>query len=241
MRWHTKSFWIKGVVLLVIVAGAWWISFSIWRHHRNNAIESAWMQYVMATGFQHILGHRVDRDPSAELHIVMGNGPLITSDQYGNTTTIEHATGYADASGNVVIEPRFHGGGQFSEGLAWATEGKGIGYINSAGEWAIKPQFYDARSFHDGRARIRELRDDGYGVSGYIDPRGRIVIPIEYDSATDFFCGYALVGEETFLSSIWTSLTGHLEGLGSRHANLSIIDVEGREVDPEQLLKELKK
>jgi len=73
--------------------------------------------------------------------------------------------GYIDETGKWVIEPRFAGTGEFSQGLAAVLDhvggfGKsgGFGYIDRTGRYVIEPKYSEAESFRDGLARVR-LRD----------------------------------------------------------------------------------
>lgn len=92
---------------------------------------------------------------------------------------IDQNYGYADKTGNVVIEPRFDRVGMFSEGLApvaidakygyfdkpgqWVYDQsfkKGLfvdakyGYIDKSGEWVIEPRFKEADAFSEGLAPV---------------------------------------------------------------------------------------
>ncbi len=52
---------------------------------------------------------------------------------------------------------------------------KGAGFIDSQGKIAIKPQFDDAGDFHEGLAAVKI-----HGLTGYIDPAGKMVIQPAY-------------------------------------------------------------
>ncbi len=85
-------------------------------------------------------------------------------------------TGFLNAQGEVVIEPRFQQASAFSDGLACARQGGLYGYIDKRGEWAIRPQFRYARSFSEGLAGVR-LGEKGWG---FIDRDGKVVIPARF-------------------------------------------------------------
>ncbi len=80
--------------------------------------------------------------------------------------------GYLNAKGEVVIEPKFHVGSAFSEGLAIACKDKLLGFIDKRGEWVIPPRFEYASEFSDGLAGV-SLGKDGWG---FIDRTGKVVI-----------------------------------------------------------------
>jgi WG repeat protein len=86
--------------------------------------------------------------------------------------------GFIDAQGQVVIQPKFVGAKNFSEGLAAvAIRSAGDktlwGYIDRQGNWIIQPQFESASSFDGGLAAVN---CDPYGRScaAYVDKAGQI-------------------------------------------------------------------
>ena len=98
--------------------------------------------------------------------------------------------GYIDASGKVVIEPKYAEVGKFSEEMAAvkpAADGK-WGYIDSTGNLTIPAQFDMAREFSQGFAAVR---------SGnkwqFIDKTGKIADSAKFDHAYSFSDGLALV------------------------------------------------
>lgn len=62
--------------------------------------------------------------------------------------------GYCDASGNVVIEPRYDGAKPFHEGLAAVCRNSLWGYIDKNGKTVIPLRYYDADSFRGGKAFV---------------------------------------------------------------------------------------
>ena len=62
--------------------------------------------------------------------------------------------GFADATGAVAIEPKFHFARQFSEGLAAVREKDTYGYIDEKGNYVIAPQYEMAESFSSGVAVV---------------------------------------------------------------------------------------
>ena len=96
--------------------------------------------------------------------------------------------GYIDKEGNMIIEPKFDGGFEFSDGLAEfiSQDGK-YGYINKKGEVVIEPTFYYGGGFEDGIApvflELNEFRDKPYS---YIDKTGQVVVNTNYLYVTSF-------------------------------------------------------
>jgi hypothetical protein len=78
--------------------------------------------------------------------------------------------GYKNASGQVVIKPRFHMANDFlPEGIAAVTDDRGWGYIDTKGRVVIRPFVFDNGPdyFREGLARF-ELR----GKFGFFDKKG---------------------------------------------------------------------
>ena len=76
-----------------------------------------------------------------------------------------------------------------SEGLALAEDNGLLGWVNDQGKPAFPFRKYDeAHAFSNGRARIQVD-----GMYGFLDPTGKLVVPIQYEDATDFDHGLALV------------------------------------------------
>jgi len=98
-------------------------------------------------------------------------------------------------------------------GLLWATclhaqelipyrSGELWGYCTPDKKIVIEPQFEFASWFYEGLARVANHCDyDCYDVYdgkwGYIDTKGNIVIPIEYDDGFDFVKGFTYVRKDT--------------------------------------------
>ncbi|EDO9033655.1 WG repeat-containing protein [Campylobacter coli] len=96
---------------------------------------------------------------------------------------------FLDKNGEFVIEPKFDGVGNFSEGLAAVGLNGKWGFIDKNGEFAIKPKFDDIWDFREGLARV-ELN----GKYGFMDKNGKIVIEPKFDSIGSFREGLAKVG-----------------------------------------------
>jgi hypothetical protein len=100
-------------------------------------------------------------------------------------------TGYVDTTGKYVIPPRFPWGGDFSDGLAPASdETSKWGYVNPKGAFVIAPRFFVASEFSEGLAMVAMDDDDGNQKIGFIDTLGQFRIPLKFvfpDSATTKF------------------------------------------------------
>ena len=128
--------------------------------------------------------------------------------------------GFVDREGRVVIEPQYDSVTSFSEGLAgfevgrtevsagnnitWTCPGR-RGFIDHSGNVVIPAEWIDACPFHDGFAVVctggtmkpnailgdRELLSNR--KYGYLDRTGRLLIPGEFDLASSFSGGRAVV------------------------------------------------
>jgi hypothetical protein len=126
--------------------------------------------------------------------------------------SIEGKWGYIDSDGKVVIEPQFLKANSFSEGLAVVAvagtskedlvfERKYQGFIGPDGKFVIPPkppteaqkvkdfETYSYSDFHEGLARIHI--NDASGMDGFIDRAGKIVVPLKFDTMSDFSEGLA--------------------------------------------------
>ena len=102
--------------------------------------------------------------------------------------------GYKNASGQVLITPRFTVAQAFSpEGIAAVVDETGWAYINEKGETVIRPFVVDNGPdyFREGLARFRT--DNKFG---FFDRRGKIIISAQFDFALPFHEGLAAICTE---------------------------------------------
>lgn len=102
--------------------------------------------------------------------------------------------GLIDTQGNVVVPIEYRQVSDFSEGYASVKryDGNGIAIINTRGEF-ITPYLYIDNiysGFQNGLAHVTRSRK-----SGFINPKGDVVIPFKYDSARYFSSGLAPVSK----------------------------------------------
>lgn len=127
---------------------------------------------------------------------------------------VEGKTGFIDRTGKIVIEPKFDGVYEFSEGFAAAYIGKGQfdeGYIDETGAIAIEPKFNIASKFSEGLAWVgidpnrkpykigtltlytsQSSHSFDYNI-GFIDKTGKWLTEPVYTFARDFSEGLAAV------------------------------------------------
>jgi hypothetical protein len=128
---------------------------------------------------------------------------------------VNRTWGFVDRAGKVVISPQFQGAGRFSGGLArielWDRVDCGGG--GSAAEFYTKDNAPLYAYQLGGINAHTACAPRGAGF-GYIDQRGRVVIPPSFPVAQDFSEGAALVG------FAWS------------FAGFGFIDTTGKEISP---------
>ena len=124
----------------------------------------------------------------------------------------------------IVIQPRFAGVGNFSEGVAAAMPyipigNRRAGFIDQRGRWAIRPRYLGVQEFRDGVAAVIRR-----GYHGVIDRNGRTVIPFEHDNLFYIDDGLFWVMRRYEMPDIWWSSRLHFEE--------GLLCVSGREIAP---------
>lgn len=88
--------------------------------------------------------------------------------------------GYIDASGSIVIPPKFDEAFAFNDGLAIVRNGSRFGWIDHSGEFVIPASYDKAQPFSDGLACVLVYDKGGYG---YIDRKGKWAIEPQFNYA----------------------------------------------------------
>ena len=106
--------------------------------------------------------------------------------------------GFVNPKGKLVVEADYDQVQSFSGKLAAVQKGGAPGdketwfYIKPDGEKAFEKKFAWAGSFHEGMARV-QTEDRITGKFGYINLKGEMIIPANFDEASDFRGGRAQV------------------------------------------------
>ncbi|PSQ82279.1 MAG: hypothetical protein BRD40_02940 [Bacteroidetes bacterium QS_1_65_9] len=103
------------------------------------------------------------------------------------------AWGYIDASGEIVIEPRFEAVEPFSDGLARVTIDGRTAFIDSTGAVVLRPDVSDAGVFSEGLAPASPSDTERWG---YIDTTGTFTIDPQFARAYEFSNGRAAVNKD---------------------------------------------
>ena len=119
--------------------------------------------------------------------------------------------GYIDKTGNQVIALQYKDAESFSDGMAIVSLKDKYGFIDKDGNELIPCQYSAANSFSEGLAAVniggkwRDAPDEISAMTGrkqtmivggkwgYIDTKGNIVIPLQYEYAEPFKDGKAKV------------------------------------------------
>lgn len=103
----------------------------------------------------------------------------------------DHKIGYLNYTGELVIPIQYNDGTTFVEGLAIVLSGETLKLIDTKGKQKHKT-YDDIWHFNHGLARILQN-----GKFGFINNRGKEIIPPKYDRAKSFRHKIAIVGKES--------------------------------------------
>ena len=89
--------------------------------------------------------------------------------------------GFKDASGKVIIAPKYDLAYPIDEGMAAVRLNGKYGYVNQNGKEIISPKYDNTWKFIGGYAAVRLG-----GRYGFIDQNGNEVVPIIYEEANNY-------------------------------------------------------
>jgi hypothetical protein len=103
-------------------------------------------------------------------------------------------SGVINASGYFIVKPKYDTINPFSEGRAVVNDPHGFKVIDESGkEITDKAYSIIIGEYKEGRVRAVETNEHGQYLHGYLNKRGKEVIPITYETASDFVQGKAVV------------------------------------------------
>lgn len=118
--------------------------------------------------------------------------------------------GYINTRNQTVIPPKYTGAGEFANGYAavctgdWQSGTVLWGFIDTTGKEVVTPQFLYMESFTpEGRALIWVQRGDEV-VNGFVNTRGEVFIPDNYEICSGFSDGLALIRQNGLFGYINT-------------------------------------
>jgi len=140
-------------------------------------------QYVVVNSFANKLALVSIKDKLKNVYIDRrGNVAVSVKEDWGVTLPfteglapvfVKGKWGFIDTTGKLVVEPKFDGVKNFSNGLALVTVGRGfdtlVGYIDSTGKLVVPFKYKTGTDFSNGRALVSP---DASGQSKLIDKQG---------------------------------------------------------------------
>lgn len=105
----------------------------------------------------------------------------------------EYRSGLINQSGQFVVEPKYGTITTFSEGRAEVTDDQGFKVIDEQGTVLTAKPYSFIGMYEEGRAQAASNDAQGNYRYGYLDLQGKEVIPLQYESGTDFKQGKAIV------------------------------------------------
>ncbi|MGL4799495.1 MAG: WG repeat-containing protein [Cellulosilyticaceae bacterium] len=100
--------------------------------------------------------------------------------------------GILDTKGKEVLAPTYGSISPFKEGRAVFVEGDKMGVLDTKGRPISDKRYSFIQDYAEGMAVVGKY-EDGKSLYGYMDLNGNEVIPIQYEEASDFQDGKALV------------------------------------------------
>jgi hypothetical protein len=103
-------------------------------------------------------------------------------------------SGIIDEKGYFIVKPKYDTIQPFLEGRSVVNDHAGFKVIDESGkEITEKAYALIDPEYKEGRVEAVEIDKDGNYLYGYLNKRGKVVIPVIYESASDFTEGRALV------------------------------------------------
>lgn len=109
--------------------------------------------------------------------------------------------GYKNMNGDIVFQPRFKDGGEFSDGYAYVKVMSKYGYIDNSGDIVIKPRFDSARNFSENLAGVQLSNST---LWAFINKEGKVMIQPKYDEISEFnegLCAVEMNGKWGYINS----------------------------------------
>ncbi len=94
---------------------------------------------------------------------------------------------FINKKGEYITPYKFIDAYSFSEGLAWARQKDTLGYIDKTGRYVLMLDSMLGYKFHKGMAVVSNHE---YKM-GFINRKGKVVIPLKFDEVADFSDGLA--------------------------------------------------
>ncbi|WHY01649.1 WG repeat-containing protein [Neobacillus sp. DY30] len=106
---------------------------------------------------------------------------------------LNNLTGIINNEGYLIVKPKYETISPFSEGRATAIDDKGFKVLDESGKEITSKAYSFIGDYKEGRAVVASTNENGEYLYGYLNKRGNEVIPLSFESASDFQDGKALV------------------------------------------------
>lgn len=94
---------------------------------------------------------------------------------------------------DYVVTPKYDLIYPFSEGRTQVVDEKGYRVIDEQGKVLTKKSYSFIGKYSESRAVVANSMEDGSYLYGYLDEKGKEIIPLQYEVAQDFYHGKAVV------------------------------------------------
>ncbi|MBX3101661.1 MAG: WG repeat-containing protein [Bacteroidetes bacterium] len=98
--------------------------------------------------------------------------------------------GYLGTDGKWAVQPQFQLAFPHSEGLALVRDGEKLMFVDKTGKAVLRTDWQFAMHFSEGLVAVGKTPK---GKRGFINPEGRVVVPLKYDKVKPFHNGLAMV------------------------------------------------
>lgn len=106
---------------------------------------------------------------------------------------VKNLYGLINSEGNYILKPKYQSISKFSDGRAVVIDKDGFKVIDERGREVTSKAYSYIGSYINGRALFSGTDTSGKYLYGYLSRQGEEIIPLKYESATDFNNGSAVV------------------------------------------------
>ncbi|MHC0036172.1 WG repeat-containing protein [Pseudoneobacillus sp. C159] len=104
--------------------------------------------------------------------------------------------GLINQYGQFIVHPKYDSINPFFEGRATVIDDKGFKVINERGRVLTKKAYSFIGNYQNGRALFSGTNEENQYLYGYLTKQGKEVVPLRYQSATNFSNGKAVVKKQ---------------------------------------------
>jgi hypothetical protein len=101
--------------------------------------------------------------------------------------------GVIDSNGYFIVKPKYDTINPFSEGRATVIDHQGFKVIDESGKEITSKAYSFISDYKESRALIADNNEQGQYLYGYLNRRGKEILPLDFETASDFNDGKAVV------------------------------------------------